>query len=148
MPLFYHRGHILHFSRYFTSFRKGSYLISLYPIFSLSFPELSLSFPSPFPLFKPRFLNFVRCSRVFAISPFPNTRKRCIPIICCNRQLEYSQPVSSTGALQKLYACSTAAPSYICHAGLQLLNKPVANPLSLQVIYYFLISRQKEILLP
>lgn len=110
MPLFYQRGRILHFSRSFSIFRQGSCLISLYPIFSPSFPELSLSFPSLSPLFKPRFLNFVRCSRVFAISPFPNTRKRCIPIICCNRQLEYSQPGSSTGALQKLYASSTTAP--------------------------------------
>ena len=49
MPLFYHMGHILHFSRYFTSFRKGSCHISLYPIFSPSFPELSLSSPSLFP---------------------------------------------------------------------------------------------------
>lgn len=123
MLLFYHMGHILHFPRYFTSFRKGSCLISLYPIFSPLFLRTFALLLLPFPLFKPRFLNFVRCSRVFAISLFPNTRKRCIPIICCNRQLEYSQPGSSTGALQKLYASSTTAPV------IQLLNKPVANPL-------------------
>ncbi len=91
----------------------------IFPLFPRTFALL----PLPFPFFKPRFLNFVRCSRVFAISLFPNTRKRCIPIICCNRQLEYSQPGSSTGALQKLYASSTTAPV------IQLLNKPVANPL-------------------
>lgn len=44
---FYQMGDILHFSRYSTSFWQGSYLISLYPIFSPSFPELSLPF---FPL--------------------------------------------------------------------------------------------------
>lgn len=49
MPLFCQRGLILHFSRYFPIFRQGSYLISLYPIFSPSFPELSLSFSSIFP---------------------------------------------------------------------------------------------------
>lgn len=43
---FYQRGDILHFSRYFTSFWRGSYLISLSPIFSLSFPDISL-FPLP-----------------------------------------------------------------------------------------------------
>lgn len=127
MPLFYQRGRILHFYRYFSIFRQGSCLISLYPIFSPSFPELSLSSSPLFPLFKPRFLDFVRCSRVFAIPHFPNTRKRCIPTICYNRQLEYSQPGSSTGALQKLYACSTAAPSCICHADLQLPCNPVSN---------------------
>lgn len=127
MPLFCQIGHILHFFRSFSIFRQGSCLISLYPIFSPSFPELSLSFSSLSPLFNPRFINFVRYSRVFATPPFPNTRKRCIPTICCNRQLEYSQPGSSTGALQKLYACSTAAPSCICHASLQLPCNPVSN---------------------
>lgn len=39
-------GRILHFYRSFPIFRQGSCLISLYPIFSPSFPELSLSFPS------------------------------------------------------------------------------------------------------
>lgn len=43
---FYQMGDIFHFSRYFTSFRQGSCLISLYPIFSPSFSELSLSSPS------------------------------------------------------------------------------------------------------
>lgn len=99
----------------------------IFPLFLRIFALL----PSPFPRFNPRFLNFVRCSRVFAISPFPNTRKRCIPTICCNRQLEYSQPGSSTGALQKLYRSSTAAPSYSCYAGLWLPNKPAVNLLSI-----------------
>lgn len=48
MPLFYQMGHILHFSRSFSIFRQGSYLISLSPIFSPSFPDFSLPF---FPLF-------------------------------------------------------------------------------------------------
>lgn len=43
MPPFYHMGHILHFPRSFSIFRQGSCLISLYPIFSPSFSELSLS---------------------------------------------------------------------------------------------------------
>ena len=127
MPLFYQRGRILHFYRYFSIFRQGSCLISLYPIFPPLFPRTFALLLSPFPLFNPRFLNFVRCSRVFATPPFPNTRKRYIPIICCNRQLEYSQIGSSTGALQKLYACSTAAPSCICHTSLQLPCNPVSN---------------------
>lgn len=83
----------------------------IFPLFPRTFALL----PLPFPLFNLRFLNFVRCSRVFAISLFPNTRKRCIVPICCNRQLEYSQPK----ALHKLYRSSI----------IQLLNKPVANPL-------------------
>lgn len=81
----------------------------IFPLFSRTFVLL----PLPFPLFNPRFLNFVRCSRVFATSPFPNTRKRCIIPIYCNRQLEYSQPE----ALQKLCRSSI----------IQLLNKPVDN---------------------
>lgn len=48
MLLFYQMGHILHFSRSFSISRQGSYLFSLSPIFSPSFPELSLPF---FPLF-------------------------------------------------------------------------------------------------
>lgn len=83
----------------------------IFPLFPRTFALL----PLPFPLFNPRFLNFVRCPRVFATSPFPNTRKRCIIPIYCNRQLEYSQPE----ALHKLYRSSI----------IQLLNKPVANPL-------------------
>lgn len=81
----------------------------IFPLFSRTFALL----PLPFPLFNPRFLNFVRCSRVFATSPFPNTRKRCIIPIYCNRQLEYSQPE----ALRKLCRSSI----------IQLLNKPVDN---------------------
>lgn len=120
MSLFYQMGLILHFSRYSASFWQGSCLISLYPIFSPSFLELSLSFPPLSPLFKPRFLNFVRCSRVFATPPFPNTRKRYIPIIRCNRQIEYSQPK----ALRKLCHsfCHTATTQvYDCYA------KPAAD---------------------
>ena len=92
----------------------------------LTLPHISSLFPrtfalllSPFPLFNPCFLNFVRCSRVFATPPFPNTRKRYIPIICCNRQLEYSQPK----ALRKLCHsfCHTAAMQvYGCQTNLRL----------------------------
>lgn len=46
-------GDILHFSRYSTSFWQGSCLISLYPIFFPSFPELSLSFSSLSPALIP-----------------------------------------------------------------------------------------------
>lgn len=53
MLLFYQMGDILHFSRYFNSFRQGSYLISLYPIISPSFPEFSLPFPSLSPSSNP-----------------------------------------------------------------------------------------------
>lgn len=90
------------------------------PLFSRTFALL----PSPFPLFKPRFLNFVRCSRVFATPPFPNTRKRYISIIRCNRQLEYSQPE----ALRKLCHsfCHTAAMQvYGCQTNLRL---PILPP--------------------
>lgn len=118
MPLFYQRGDILHFSRSFSIFRQGSCLISLCPYF----PSLSPNFrspPHPFPLFNPRFLNFVRCSRVFATPHFPNTRKRYISIIRCNRQLEYSQPE----ALRKLCHsfCHTATTQvYGCQTNLRL----------------------------
>lgn len=112
MLLFYQMGDILHFSRSFSIFRQGSYLISLSPQLFPLFPRFFASLLPPFPFFKPRFLNFVRCSRVFATPPFPNTRKRCIPIICCNRQLEYSQPE----ALQKLYERSAEAPLQLPHA--------------------------------
>ena len=53
MPYFYQRGRILHFSRSFSIFRQGSCLISLYPIFSPSFSEISLSFPSLSPSSNP-----------------------------------------------------------------------------------------------
>lgn len=140
MLLFYQRGDILHFSRSFSIFRQGSCLISLYPIFPPLFPRTFALLLSPFPLFNPRFLNFVRCSRVFATPHFPNTRKRYISIIRCNRQLEYSQPGSSTGALQKLYGSSATA------SVIQLLRRSMIVMQSLQPIYYSLISRQKEIL--
>ena len=52
---FYQRGHILHFFRSSSNFRRGSYLISLSPIFSPSFSELSLSSPSLSPSSNPVF---------------------------------------------------------------------------------------------
>lgn len=131
---FYQRGDILHFSRSFSIFRQGSCLISLYPIFSPLFSRTFALLSLPFLPFKPRFLDFVRCSRVFAIPHFPNTRKRCIPTICYNRQLEYSQQE----ALCKLYRSS-------CHTGTTQVYGCYA---SLRLTYYPFISRQKEILLP
>ena len=94
----------------------SSHSTHIFPLFPRTFALL----PSHFPLFKPRFLNFVRCSRVFATPPFPNTRKRYISIIRCIRQLEYSQPE----ALRKLCHsfCHTATTQvYDCYA------KPAAD---------------------
>lgn len=88
----------------------------IFPLFPRTFAPLL----PPFPIFNPRFLNFVRCSRVFATHHFPNTRKRYIPIIRCNRQIEYSQPK----ALRKLCHsfCHTATTQvYDCYA------KPAAD---------------------
>lgn len=88
----------------------------IFPLFLRTFALLSL----PFLPFKPRFLNFVRCSRVFATPPFPNTRKRCIPTICCNRQLEYSQPEALLELCHSF--CHTATTQvYDCYA------KPAAD---------------------
>lgn len=99
----------------------------IFPLFPRTFAPLLLHFP----LFKPRFLNFVRCSRVFAISPFPNTRKRCIPIICCNRQLECSQPEALLELCRSSMQALPQLLSYRHYAGLWLLCKPAANLLSL-----------------
>ena len=119
MLLFYHMGYILHFSRYFTSFRKGSYLISLYPIFSPSFPELSLSFPSLFPSLIP--VSSISCAvPEFSLLPLSRTHEK-------GAFLQSAVTVSSSIASHKLYGSSTAAPSCICHAGLQLPCNPVSN---------------------
>ena len=94
----------------------SSHSTHIFPLF----PRIFALLPPPFPLFNPRFLNFVRCSRVFATPPFPNTRKRCIPIICCNRQLEYSQPAALLQLCRSF--CHTATTQvYDCYA------KPAAD---------------------
>ena len=119
MPLFYHKGHILHFSRSFSIFRQGSCLISLYPIFSPSFPELSLSSPSLFPSLIP--VSSISCA-VPEFSPLllPRTLEK-------GAFLQSAVTVSSSIASHKLYGSSTAAPSCIYHAGLQLPCNPVSN---------------------
>lgn len=119
MPLFYQRGRILHFYRYFTSFCQGSCLISLYPIFSPSSSELSLSFPSLFPSLIP--VSSISCAvPEFSLLPLSRTLEK-------GAFLQSAVTVSSSIASHKLYGSSTAAPSCICHAGLQLPCNPVSN---------------------
>lgn len=97
-------GHILHFSRYFTSFRKGSCLISLYPIFSPSFPELSLSSPPLSPSLIPVFS--ISCAvPEFSLLPLSRTLEK-------GALFQSTVTVSSSIASQKLYISSTAVPSY------------------------------------
>lgn len=119
MTLFYQRGRILHFSRSFFIFRQGSCLISLYPIFSPSFPELSLSFPSLSSPSNP--VSSISCD-VPEFSPLPLSRT-----LEKGAFLQSAVTVSSSIASHKLYGSSTAAPSCICHAGLQLPCNPVSN---------------------
>lgn len=123
MSLFYHKGHILHFFRSFTIFRQGSYLISLYPIFSTSFPELSLFFPPLSPALIP--VSSISCDvPEFSPSLLSRTLEK-------GAFLQSAVTVSSSIASQKLYRSSTAAPSYSCYAGLWLPNKPAVNLLSI-----------------
>ena len=140
MSLFYQRGRILHFFRSFSIFRQGSCLISLYPIFSHSFSELSLSFPSLSSPSNP--VSSISCD-VPEFSPLPLSRtlEKCA-------FLQSAVTVSSSIASQKLYWSSAEALRMLYRSSIiQLLNKPAANLLSLQLIYYLLISRQKGILL-
>ena len=119
MPLFYQRGRILHFSRSFSISRQGSCLISLYPIFSPSSSELSLSFPSLFPSLIP--VSSISCAvPEFSLLPLSRTLEK-------GAFLQSAVTVSSSIASHKLYGSSTAAPSCICHAGLQLPCNPVSN---------------------
>ena len=132
MSLFYQRWRILHFFRSFSIFRQGSCLISLYPIFSHSFPELSLSFPS---LSSPsNHVSSISCD-VPEFSPLPLSRtlEKCA-------FLQSAVTVSSSIASQKLYWSSATA------SVIQLLPRSMIVMQSLQPIYYFLISRQKGIL--
>lgn len=116
---FYQKGRILHFPGYFTSSWQGSYYFSLYPIFSPSFPELSLSFSSLFPPLIP--VSSISCA-VPEFSPLPLSRT-----LEKGAFLQSAVTVSSSIASHKLYGSSTAAPSCICHAGLQLPCNPVSN---------------------
>lgn len=132
MPLFYQRGHILHFSRSFSILRQGSYLISLYPIFSPSFSELSLSFPPLSPSLIP--VSSISCDvPEFSPSLLPRTLEK-------GAFLQSAVTVSSSIASQKLYWSSATA------SVIQLLRRSMIVMQSLQPIYYFLISRQKGIL--
>ena len=102
MPLFYQMGRILHFPSSFSIFRRGSYLISLYPNYPPSFPELSLSFPSLFPSSNP--VSSILC----AVPEFsPHLPSRTLEK---GTFLQSAVTVSSSMASQKLYASSTAAP--------------------------------------
>ena len=124
MPLFYQRGDILHFSRYFTSFRQGSCLISLYPIFSPSFPEFSLSFPSLFPSLIP--VSSISCD-VPEFSPLPLSRT-----LEKGAFLQSAVTVSSSIASQKLYWSSAEALRRLYRSSIiQLPNKPAVNLLSI-----------------
>lgn len=123
MPLFYQRGRILHFYRYVTSFCQGSCLISLYPIFSPSFPELSLSFPSLSSPSNP--VSSISCDvPEFSPSLLSRTLEKGAFL---QSAVTVSSSIASQEALLKLYACSAAAPSCICHASLQLPCNPVSN---------------------
>ena len=95
-------GHILHFSRSFSNFRQGSYLISLSPIFSPSFPELSLPSLPLSPSSNP--VSSISC----AVPEFsPHLPSRTLEK---GTFLQSAVTVSSSMASQKLYASSTAAP--------------------------------------
>ena len=132
MPLFYNKGHILHFSRFSASFWQGSCLISLYPIFSPSFSELSLSFPSLSSHSNP--VSSISCD-VPEFSPLPLSQT-----LEKGAFLQSAVTVSSSIASQKLYWSSATA------SVIQLLRRSMIVMQSLQPIYYFLISRQKGIL--
>ena len=139
MPHFYQRGDILHFSRSFSIFRQGSCLISLYPIFSPSFSEFSLSFPSLSSPSNP--VSSISCD-VPEFSPLPLSRTLEKGAFL-QSAVTVSSSIASQEALLELCRSSTHAlqprhhPSvtqvYSCHAILYLT-------------YHLLISRQKGIL--
>lgn len=123
MPLFYQMGLILHFSRYSASFWQGSCLISLYPIFSPSFSEFSLFFPPLSPALIP--VSSISCDvPEFSPSLLSRTLEKGAFL---QSAVTVSSSIASQEALLKLYACSAAAPSCICHASLQLPCNPVSN---------------------
>ena len=123
MPPFYQRGRILHFFRSFSIFRQGSCLISLYPIFSPSFSEFSLFFPPLSPALIP--VSSISCDvPEFSPSLLSRTLEKGAFL---QSAVTVSSSIASQEALLKLYACSAAAPSCICHASLQLPCNPVSN---------------------
>ena len=124
MSLFYQRGRILHFFRSFSIFRQGSCLISLYPIFSPSFPELSLSFPSLSSPSNP--VSSISCDvPEFSLLPLSRTLEK-------GAFLQSAVTVSSSIASQKLYWSSAEALRMPYRSSIiQLLNKPAVNLLSI-----------------
>lgn len=107
MSLFYQRGHILHFFRSFSIFRQGSCLISLYPIFSPSFSEFSLSFPSLSSPSNP--VSSISCDvPEFSPSLLSRTLEK-------GAFLQSAVTVSSSIASQKLYGSSTQTLPQLHH---------------------------------
>ena len=141
MSLFYHKGHILHFSRSFPIFRQGSCLISLYPIFSTSFPELSLS-SSPL---SPSLIHVSSIS--CAVPEFsPSLLSRTLEKgAFLQSAVTVSSSIASQEALLELCRSSTEALPQLHHTAAMQVYGCQTN---LQLTYYPFISRQKEILLP
>ena len=137
MPLFYQRGRILHFSRSFTIFRQGSCLISLYPIFSPSFPELSLSSPPLFPALIP--VSSISCAvPEFSPSLFFRTLEKGALF---QSTVTVSSSIASQEALLELCRSSTEALLQLHHASVTQVYSCHAI---LYLTYHLLISRQKE----
>lgn len=139
MPLFYQRGDILHFSRSFSIFRQGSCLISLYPIFSPSFPELSLSFPSLSSPSNP--VSSISC----AVPEFsPSLTSRTLEKgAFLQSAITVSSSIASQEALLELCRSSTHALPQLHHASVTQVYSCHAI---LYLTYHLLISRQKGIL--
>lgn len=127
MPLFYQMGHILHFSRSFSIFRQGSYLISLYPIFPPSFSELSFSFPSLSSPSNP--VSSISCDvPEFSPSLLSRTLEK-------GAFLQSAVTVSSSIASQNLYWSSAEALRRLYRSSIiQLPNKPTVNLLSIYLL--------------
>lgn len=136
---FCQRGRILHFSRSFSIFRQGSYLISLYPIFSPSFPELSLLF---FPLSSPSNpVSSISC----AVPEFsPSLTSRTLEKgAFLQSAITVSSSIASQEALLELCRSSTHALPQLHHASVTQIYSYHAI---LYLTYHLLISRQKGIL--
>ena len=139
MPLFYQMGLILHFSRYSASFWQGSCLISLYPIFSPSSSELSLSFPSLFHSLIP--VSSISC----AVPEFsPSLTSRTLEKgAFLQSAITVSSSIASQEALLELCRSSTHALPQLHHASVTQIYSYYAI---LYLTYHLLISRQKGIL--
>ena len=141
MLLFYQMGLILHFSRYSASFWQGSYLISLYPIFSPSFSEFSLFFPPLSPALIP--VSSISCDvPEFSPSLLSRTLEKGTFL---QSAVTVSSSIASQEALLELCRSSTEALPQLHHTAAMQVYGCQTN---LQLTYYPFISRQKEILLP